>query len=109
MAYLYLAIAIVFEVAGTVTLKATEGFSKIIPSLIVIFCYIVSIYLVSLTIKTIPVGIAYAIWTSTGLLFVVLISAVAYRQIPDTPAILGMTFIIMGGSIIQIYSKMINN
>lgn len=109
MAYLYLAIAIVFEVAGTVTLKATEGFSKIIPSVIVIFCYIVSIYLVSLTIKTIPVGVAYAIWTGTGLCFVVLISAFVYRQFPDVPAILGMTFIIMGVSIIQIYSKMINN
>ena len=108
MAYLYLAIAIVFEVAGTVTLKATEGFSKIIPSLIVILCYIVSIYLVSLTIKTLPVGVAYAIWTGTGLCFVVLISVV-YRQFPDIPAILGMTFIIMGVSIIQIYSKMINN
>lgn len=108
MPYIYLAIAIIFEVIGTITLKATEGFTKITPSLVVLICYLITAYLMALAMKSIPVGISYAIWAGLGLLLVVVFSALIYKQIPDTPAILGVIFICLGIFIIQLFSNMIH-
>ncbi len=105
MAYVYLAIAILAEVAGTTALKASEQFTRPLPSVIVVVGYGLAFYMLALVLRTIPVGIAYAIWAGVGILLVALAGAVIYRQIPDWPAVVGMTFIIAGVVIINLFSK----
>ncbi|SDJ55228.1 DMT family transporter [Microbulbifer yueqingensis] len=105
MAYLYLAIAIVAEVAGTTALKASKEFTRLLPSLVVVACYALAFYMLALVLRTIPVGIAYAIWAGVGILLVAVAGAVVYRQIPDWPAILGMCLIIAGVVIINLFSS----
>ena len=105
MAYFYLAIAIVAEVAATSALKASEEFTRPIPSLIVIVGYGVAFYLLTLVLRTIPVGITYAMWAGLGIVFVALVGAVLYKRIPDLPAIIGMSFIVIGVIFINLFSK----
>ena len=96
MNYAYLGLAIVGEVVGTTFMKQSEGFTKLLPSLITAIAYVVAFYFLSLTLKTIPTGIAYAIWSGVG---IVLITAVAWAfqgQKLDLPAVLGMELIISG-------------
>ena len=109
MPYIYLAIAIVAEVAATSALKATEGFTKLIPSLIVFIGYGVAFYFLTLVLRTIPVGITYAIWAGLGIVLVALVGAILYKQIPDTPAIIGMGLIVAGVVVINIFSKTISH
>ena len=90
IAYLHLAIAIIAEVAATSALKASAQFTRLAPSVIVIVGYIVSFYFLTLVLKTIPVGITYAIWSGVGIVLVAIIAAIIYKQIPDLPAVLGM-------------------
>ncbi|WP_237058683.1 DMT family transporter [Microbulbifer sediminum] len=104
MAYLYLAIAIVAEVAGTTALKASEQFTRPLPSLVVVVCYGLAFYMLALVLRTIPVGIAYAIWAGVGILLVAVAGAVIYREIPDWPAVIGMALIIAGVVIINLFS-----
>jgi small multidrug resistance pump len=105
MEYLYLSIAIVAEVIATSALKASEGFSNLGPSIIVIVGYIIAFYFLSLILKTIPVGIAYAIWSGIGIALITIVGAVIYKQIPDVPAIIGIGLIIAGVVVINIFSK----
>ena len=105
MGYLYLAIAIIAEVIATSALKASEGFTKVGASTIVIVGYGVAFYFLSLVLKTMPVGIAYAIWAGMGIVLIALISAIIYKQIPDMAAIIGMVLIIAGVAIIHLFSK----
>jgi small multidrug resistance pump len=105
MIYFYFAIAIVAEVVATSALKASEQFTRIIPSLTVVIGYCISFYMVTLVLRTIPVGITYAIWSGVGIVLITVIGAVLYRQIPDLPAIIGIGFIIAGVVIINLYSK----
>ncbi len=105
MAYLYLAIAIVAEVIATSALKATEEFTKLYPSLIVVIGYGVAFYFMTLVLRTIPVGITYAVWSGLGIVLVTIIGVVLYKEIPDTPAMIGMGFIIAGVAIIHIFSE----
>ncbi|MEH6455474.1 MAG: multidrug efflux SMR transporter [Cocleimonas sp.] len=105
MAYLYLALAIFAEVVGTSFLKATEEFTKLGPSALVAVSYLISFYLMTLVLRTIPVGIAYAYWAGLGIVLVALIASVMYKQIPDLPAIIGMSLIILGVVVIQLFSK----
>jgi small multidrug resistance pump len=105
MTYLYLALAIIAEVAATSALKASEEFTKLIPSLIVIIGYCISFYLVTLVLRTIPVGITYAIWSGVGIVLIALVGAILYKQIPDIPAVIGMGLIIAGVVVINVYSK----
>ncbi len=109
MAYIYLAIAIVTEVAATSALKASEEFTKLIPSLIVIVGYGVAFYLLTLVLRTIPVGITYAVWAGFGIVLVALVGAILYKQIPDIPAVIGMGLIVAGVVIINVFSKMISH
>ncbi|NNL43517.1 MAG: multidrug efflux SMR transporter [Desulfobacterales bacterium] len=109
MAYLYLAVAIVAEVAATSALKASEEFTKLIPSLIVIAGYGLSFYLLTLVLRTIPVGITYALWAGLGIVLVTLVGAILYRQIPDLAALIGMGLIIAGIIVINIFSKTISH
>jgi len=105
MGYLYLSIAIIAEVIATTALKASESFTKIYPSTVVIVGYAVSFYLFSHVLKTIPVGIAYAIWAGIGIAVVTIAGAFLYRQVPDVPAIIGIGFIVIGVVVINVYSK----
>ncbi|MGN7438604.1 MAG: DMT family transporter [Alcanivorax sp.] len=106
MAYVYLAAAIILEVISTNFLKASEGFTKLIPSIVVIIGYGGAFYFLSLVLKTIPVGVAYAIWAGAGIALVTILAALTYKQVPDLPAIIGIIFIIAGVVIIKAFSNM---
>lgn len=105
MVYLYLAIAIIVEVVAASALKASEGFTRPVPTAIVIVGYLTAFYLLTVIVKTLPVGITYAIWAGMGIVLVAIVSAVMYKQIPDWPAIIGMGLIIAGVIIINLFSK----
>ena len=109
IAYLLLAAAVLGEVIGTTTLKATEGFTKFVPSLVVIVAYSAAFYLMAQTLKTMPVGIAYAIWCAFGIVLIALAGWLLYRQALDMPAILGMALIMAGVMVINLFSKTIQH
>jgi small multidrug resistance pump len=96
MPYLHLAIAILAEVIGTSALKATRGFTRLVPSLVVVLSYAVAFYFLSLALKVIPVGVAYAVWSGVGIALITLIGWVVYRQRLDTPALAGIGLIVLG-------------
>lgn len=105
MSWLYLALAIVAEVVATSALKAAEGFSRPLPSAITVAGYAVSFFFLSLTLRAIPIGVAYAVWSGVG---IVLISAAAwllYRQSLDAPALIGMGLILAGVVVINLFSR----
>ena len=104
MSYLYLAIAIVAEVIGTSALKAAEGFTRPLPSLVVVVGYAAAFYFLSLALKVIPVGIAYAIWSGVGVALITLIGWVVFRQRLDAPALAGVALIVAGVVVIQFFS-----
>ncbi len=105
MTYLYLALAIIAEVIATSALKASSEFTKLIPSLIVILGYAISFYLLTLTLKTLPLGITYAVWSGLGIVLISIAGILLYSQIPDLPAIIGMGLIISGVLVIHLFSK----
>ncbi|WP_410815226.1 DMT family transporter [Paraburkholderia sp.] len=104
--YALLAIAIVAEVVATSALRAAEGFSRVLPSVIVVLGYGVAFYCLSLTLKSIPVGIVYAVWSGAGIVLITLVALVLYRQVPDWPAIVGLGLIISGVVVLNLFSKM---
>jgi small multidrug resistance pump len=105
MSYLYLAIAIVAEVIGTSALKAAEGFTRLLPSLVVVVGYGVAFYFLSLALKTIPVGIAYAVWSGVGVALITLIGWLVFKQRLDAPALAGLALIVAGVVLIQFSSS----
>jgi small multidrug resistance pump len=105
MNWLYLGIAIIAEVVATSALKATEGFTRTIPSVVVVVGYLVAFYFLSLTLRTIPVGIAYAIWSGIGIALIALIGWVFYGQSLDLPAAIGLALIVSGVVILNVLSK----
>ncbi|WDE95722.1 SMR family transporter [Lentisphaera profundi] len=105
MNYIFLAIAIIAEVIATSALKSSEGFSKLIPSTIVIFGYGIAFYCLSLVLRTIPIGIAYAIWSGVGIVLVSLVAYFMHNQKLDIPATIGILLIITGVIVINVFSK----
>lgn len=105
MNYLYLAIAIVSEVIATSSLKASEGFTRPLPSAITVAGYAVAFYCLSLTLRTIPVGIAYAIWSGAGIVLIALVGYLFFRQTLDLAAILGLGLIVAGVLVVNVFSK----
>ncbi|MFZ4863294.1 DMT family transporter [Sphingobacterium sp. Mn56C] len=103
---LYLLLAIAFEIVGTTFLKKSEEFSKLWPSVITIGGYLCAFYFLSLTLRTIPVGVAYAIWSGVGIVLITLIGIFLFKQTPDLPAVLGLILIIAGVLVINLFSKM---
>lgn len=103
--YLLLALAIVAEVIATSSLKASQGFTRLLPSVLVVIGYVAAFYLLMLVMRTVPVGIAYAIWSGAGIVLVSLIAVVLYRQVPDLAACVGIGLIIAGVAVIQLFSK----
>ncbi len=105
MSYVYLGIAIVAEVIATTALKSAEGFTRLWPSLVVLAGYGTAFYLLSLCMRTIPVGVVYAIWSAVGILLVTLLAWMIHGQRLDLPAGLGMLLIVAGVVVIQLFSK----
>ena len=103
--YLYLLAAIVAEVIATSALKASEGFSKLVPSLVVVAGYAVAFYLLSLTLRSIPVGIAYAVWSGLGVVLIALVGWLVFGQRLDAPALAGMALIVAGVLVMNLFSK----
>jgi small multidrug resistance pump len=103
--WLYLAVAIISEVAGTSALRSAEGFTRLVPSCIVIVGYATAFYFLSLTLKTIPVGVAYAIWSGAGTALVTLVAWVFMGQKLDAAAGIGILLIIAGVLVLNLYSK----
>ncbi|MEX3809917.1 multidrug efflux SMR transporter [Paraburkholderia sp. BR13439] len=104
--YALLAIAIVAEVIATSAMRASDGFSRLLPSMVVVLGYGIAFYCLSLTLRSIPVGIVYAIWSGAGIVLITLVALVLYRQVPDVPAIIGLGLIVAGVAVLNLFSKM---
>jgi small multidrug resistance pump len=109
MGYLYLSIAIVLEVIATSALQASNGFTRLWPSLITTAGYAVAFYCLSLTLRTMPVGIAYAIWSGVGIVLITAVGWVLYRQMLDAPAMIGIALIIAGVLVINLFSRTVSH
>ena len=101
-AYIFLAGAIILEVLGTSFLKDTNGFTKLYPSLFVLTVFSICIYLMSHTMKFIPVGITYATWAGLGIVAITIIAVFKYKQIPNIPTIIGLSLIVVGVAIVNL-------
>jgi small multidrug resistance pump len=107
--YALLGIAIVAEVIATSAMRASEGFSRFVPSAVVVLGYAVAFYCLSLTLRGMPVGIAYAIWSAVGIVLITAIGWISYRQALDAPALIGIALIIAGVLIVNLFSKSISH
>jgi len=103
--YLFLAVAIVAEVIATSALKASEGFTRLLPSVVVVVGYAVAFYCLSCTLRTMQVGVAYAVWSGVGIVLISGAGWVLYGQKLDTMALLGLSLIIAGVLIVNLLSK----
>lgn len=109
MKWLFLLLAILGEIIGTSALKSSEGFTRLIPSFITVAGYALAFFFLSLTLKQMPVGIAYAIWSGVGIVLISIVGLYLFKQTLDIPAILGISFIIVGVLIINIFSKSVSH
>ncbi|WP_338881149.1 SMR family transporter [Achromobacter veterisilvae] len=105
MKWLYLGVAIVAEIFATSALKGSEGFTRLVPSIVTVSGYLISFYFLSLTLREIPVGIAYAIWSGVGIVLISIVGAVFFKQHLDTPALIGVGLIIAGVVVMNVFSK----
>lgn len=103
--YLILFMAIAAETVGTTALQASQQFSRLWPSVLTVVAYALSFWLLSLTLKTMPVGIVYAIWSGLGIVLIALIGLTVFGQRLDLPAILGMGLILTGILVIHLFSN----
>ena len=101
-AYIFLTLAIILEVLATSFLKDTNGFTNLYPSLIVIVALCICLFLMSHTMKLIPVGIVYATWAGLGIIGITIIAVIKYKQIPNIPTIIGLSFIVIGVVIVHL-------
>lgn len=109
MPWLYLAIAITGEVIATSALKASDGFSRLLPSTITVIGYAVAFYFLALTLRTIPVGVAYAIWAGAGIVIISLIGLFLFGQKLDAAAIVGIGLIVAGVIVINTLSNSVSH
>lgn len=103
--YIYLIVAVVFEVIATTALKQTVGFTRLMPSLVAISGYALAFYFLSLPLRTMPVGIVYALWCGAGIILITAIGWVWFKQALDLPALAGMGLIMAGVLVINLWSK----
>jgi multidrug transporter EmrE-like cation transporter len=103
--WILLALAVAAEVVGTSALKASNGFTQPWPSAVVVLGYAVSFYFLSLVLRTIPVGVTYAIWSGLGIVLITLVAYVLYGQKIDLAGLLGMGLIIAGVVVLQLFSR----
>ena len=100
-----LAVAILCEVIATAALKSSEGFTRLWPSLLVVAGYALAFYALSLALRTIPVGVAYAIWSGVGVVGIALIGRVVFGQTLDAPALIGIGLILAGVLVLNLFSR----
>ena len=104
-AYLALGIAIIAEVIATTALKASDSFTHLLPSLLAVAGYAIAFYFLTITLRTVPTGIAYAIWSGLGIVLITIASFFIYRQTIDLPGLLGMALVIAGVVVLNVFSK----
>ncbi len=104
-AYLALGIAIVAEVIATTALKASDSFTRLLPSGVAVAGYAIAFFFLTITLRTVPTGIAYAIWSGLGIVLITLVSFVVYQQKIDLPGLLGMGLIVAGVVVLNVFSK----
>ena len=104
-AYIYLFIAVIAETVGTMALKAADGFTRMGPTAVVIIGYSVAFFFMSLTLRVIPIGVTYAIWSGLGIVLISLLGWVIYKQVLDMPAIAGLVLIVSGILVMNLFSK----
>lgn len=109
MTYALLFTAIVLEVIGTSALKASEQFTKLLPVLVMVACYGMSFFFLSLVLRTLPVGVAYAIWSGLGIVLISLVGVVWFKQPLDLPAMLGLGMIVAGVVVVNLFSKSVGH
>lgn len=109
MTYLFLVLAIAAETVATLSLKASQGFTQPLPSTVVVVGYGAAFFCLSQVLKTLPLGVTYAVWSGLGIVFIAALGAIFFKQIPDLPAILGMLLIIAGVVVIQLFSKTVGH
>jgi small multidrug resistance pump len=107
--YLLLAAAIIAEVTATTALSRSESFTRLIPSIITILGYAISFVLLSFPIRVMPTGIIYAVWSGAGIVLIAAIGWLRFGQKLDTPALVGLAFIITGVVIVNVFSKTIQH
>ena len=107
--WVFLAIAIVSEVIAASALKASAGFTRLWPSFIVVAGYATAFYFLSLTLRMIPVGVAYAIWSGAGVALIALIAWLFFGQALDAPAIVGLALIVAGVVVLNVFSKTVSH
>ena len=105
MGILYLALAVALEVVATSALKASEQFTRLWPSVLVVLGYGVAFYLLSLCLRTMPLGIMYAIWSGLGVVLITIVGWLVYNESLDLPAFIGMALILAGVCVIRIFSE----
>jgi small multidrug resistance pump len=103
--WIFLGVAIVSEVVATSALKSSEGFTRLWPTLLVVTGYALAFYFLSLTLRTIPVGVAYAIWAGLGVALIALVSWIVFDQKLDLPAVIGMVLIVSGVIVMNVFSR----
>ena len=103
--YLYLIVAIAFEVIATTALKETQGFTRLVPSLVAVAGYGLAFYFLSLPLRVMPIGIVYAVWCGAGIIFITAIGWLWFRQTLDMPAIIGVALIMAGVLVINLFSR----
>jgi small multidrug resistance pump len=109
MSYIYLAIAVLAEVAGTSLLKATEGFTKPWPTAIVLVAYGLAFWMLSLSLKTMSVAIVYALWCGAGIVLIAVIGWLVLKQPLDVPALIGIGLILAGVVVINLFSSSVRH
>lgn len=105
MKYLFLALAIVFEVVGSSFLNASKGFTKAVPSIVTLIAYLACFVFLSQALKHIPLGIAYAVWGGLGIVLTAMISVFVFKQPLDLPAVIGIVLIVSGVVVMNFFSK----
>jgi small multidrug resistance pump len=109
LTYSYLIVAVALEVFATTMLKETEGFTRLWPSLLTAAGYGLAFYFLALTLRAIPIGVVYAIWSGAGIIFITLIGWFYYRQMLDLPALIGIGLILAGVLIINLFSGTVSH
>jgi len=109
MTYAFLFTAIVLEVIGTSALKASEQFTRLLPILIMVICYGASFFFLSLVLRTLPVGIAYAIWSGLGIVLISMVGVIWLKQTLDLPALVGLGLIVAGVVVVNLFSKSVGH
>ena len=109
MSWAYLLTAIVAEVIATSALKASDGFSRLWPSVITVVGYCIAFYCLSLTLRHMPVGVAYAVWSGLGVVLITAVSWIMFGQKLDAAALLGMGLIVAGVIVMNVFSKSVSH